>query len=347
MGLSRWHPVSAPLPLGCVVKNFSLASAVNCLASAGHCSRRALLTQAVLGAGAACTLGTVAAAGETPKPSQGGIGICLNTATIRGQKLSVPEQVEVTAKAGYQAIEPWLNDLHKFADGGGSLADLRKKIADLGLVVPSAIGFANWIDDDDAKRKAGLEQWKRDAEVVAAIGGTRMAAPPAGAYRVSLELPKVAARYRTLLDLSGELGMVPELEMWGSSKTLNRMSEIAYVLVECGHAQACGLLDMYHIYKGGSDFTGLRLFRGDALHVFHANDYPADPPRDKVTDAERIYPGDGVAPWPAVLADLKAIGFRGYLSLEIFNRTYWQQDALTCARNGREKIQKLLEKAAD
>ena len=118
--------------------------------------------------------------------------------------------------------------------GGGKAADLKKRISDLGLVVPSAIGFADWIDDDDARRAAGLEQWKRDAELVASIGGIRMAAPPSGAYNVALDLRRVAERYRKLLDISCPLGIVPELEMWGGAKTLSRMSQIAYVLVEVG-----------------------------------------------------------------------------------------------------------------
>jgi sugar phosphate isomerase/epimerase len=73
------------------------------------------------------------------------------------------------------------------------------------------------------------------------------------------------------------------------------------------------------------------------MQVFHLNDYPALP-RDKITDADRVYPGDGVAPLPAILRDLRQLGFRGYLSLELFNREYWKQDALTVARTGLEKM---------
>ncbi|MEX2027105.1 MAG: sugar phosphate isomerase/epimerase, partial [Pirellulaceae bacterium] len=72
---------------------------------------------------------------------------CLNMSTIRGQKLSVPDQIDVAAKAGYNAIEPWMGDLHQFIEQGGIAADLKKRIADAGLTVESAIGFAEWIVD--------------------------------------------------------------------------------------------------------------------------------------------------------------------------------------------------------
>src|SRR5438105_12120799 len=51
-------------------------------------------------------------AGEAPAARAGEpFGYCLNTATLQGQKLSLVEQVEVAARAGYQGIEPWVRDL--------------------------------------------------------------------------------------------------------------------------------------------------------------------------------------------------------------------------------------------
>src|SRR5262249_35539368 len=105
-----------------------------------------------------------------------------------------------------------------------------------------------------------------------------------------------------------------------------------------GHPQACILADVYHLYKGGSNLCGLTLLNGAALHVLHFNDYPADPPRASITDAQRVYPGDGVAPLKTILRDLHKIGFRGVLSLELFNRDYWRQDPLTVARTGLDKM---------
>jgi len=52
-----------------------------------------------------------------------------------------------------------------------------------------------------------------------------------------------------------------------------------------------------------------------------------------------------VAPLPSILRDLYATGFRGALSLELFNRSYWEQDALTIARTGLEKTRAVVQKA--
>jgi 2-keto-myo-inositol isomerase len=283
---------------------------------------------------------------KNPVSASANVKFCLNMSTIRGQKLSVPEHIDVAAKAGFDAIEPWLGELNQYVQAGGSLKDLNKRLSDHGLIVASAIGFAEWIVDDDARRAAGLEVAKKDMGVVAAIGGKYIAAPPAGATRqTDMNLHKAAERYRTLLDLGQREGVIPELEIWGHSTTLGKLSDALLVAAEAMHPQACLLLDVFHLYKGGSDFGALRLVNGAVLPCLHFNDYPASPPRDTIKDADRIFPGDGVAPLTQMLRDLLAAGFRGALSLEIFNATYWKEDPYGVARIGLQKMKEAVAKA--
>lgn len=274
-----------------------------------------------------------------PAPAKPPFRYCLNTGTLMGHKLPLPDLVDLVAKTGYNGIEPWIREIDAFVKGGGNLDDLAKRIRDHGLTVESAIGFADWIVDDDEKRTKGLENMKRDMDLVARLGGKRIAAPPAGATKqTDLSLLKAAERYRALCELGATMGITPQLEIWGGSKTLSRASEAAFVAIESGHPNACLLLDVYHLYKGGTNFRSLTLLNGTRLHVFHVNDYPADPPRETITDAHRVYPGDGVAPLKEVFRDLRSIGFRGVLSIELFNRAYWQQDAALVARTALEKM---------
>jgi 2-keto-myo-inositol isomerase len=270
----------------------------------------------------------------------------LNTSTIRGQKLSIVEEIAIAARAGYQAMEPWIDELEKFAASGGSLADLGKRFRDAGISVESAIGFFDWIVDDPDRRRKGLEAARRSMDLVRQIGGKRLAAPPAGATdRPLSDLSKIAERYRALLELGDQIGVVPQVEVWGSSRTLGRLGEAAGVAIEAGHPKACILPDVYHLYRGGSNFGGIKLLSPSAIHVFHFNDYPADPPRTKLTDADRVYPGDGVAPLRSLLHDLSTGGFRVTLSLELFNRKLWTQDPLTVVKTGLDKLKALFHEA--
>ena len=308
-------------------------------------NRRQAIATAALAVGAASS--TVAAVPpRSRRTDEEPFGYCFNTSTVRGQKLAFDEQVELTARAGYDAIEPWIRDVQAFVDNGGNLDKIRSRIEQLGITVESAIGFANWIVDDDTKRAKGLETARHDMKLVKAIGGTRIAAPPVGATnQEDLDLFKAAARYRDLLEVGKEEGVTPQLELWGFSKSISRLGELMFVAVESGHPDACMLLDIYHIYKGGSDFQGLELINSSKVHVFHVNDYPADPPRETISDADRVYMGDGVAPTSMILQTIYKNGFRGMLSLELFNRTYWEQDALEVARTGLEKMKASVRKA--
>jgi 2-keto-myo-inositol isomerase len=307
--------------------------------------RRAMLARTALGTGAALLASPAGAVAAVPVRPQEPFGYCLNTGTIRSGETTLAERVQVAAKAGYQGIELWMSEIKQYVEKGGSPAALKKLVADAGLVVPNVITFSSWMVDDDAKRTAAMEQYKVEMGLLAEIGIKRIAAPPSGGRDQVVDLAAVAERYRTVLELGRKMGVTPIVEIWGPVKTLSRLSHAAFVAVEAGHPDASPLLDAYQIYRGGSSFDGLRMFNGAAMHVFHINDYPADPPRESLTDAHRVYPGDGVAPMGDLLRTLADIGFRGMLSLELFNREYWKNPPLAIAQTGLAKMRAAVQKA--
>jgi len=314
-------------------------------------TRREALTQTGLLAGAALAWKSAvvsgAAAENPPSPHAPPFRFCLNTATVRGQKLGIVKEIEVAAQAGYQGIEPWVESVQEFVKTGGSLKELRQRVNDSGLTVESAIGFPEWIVDDDARRARGLERAQREMELMAQIGAKRFAAPPAGATDLpKLDLLRAAERYRALLDVSDGIGIVPQLELWGFSKNLNRLGECVCVAMEAAHPKACVLADVFHLYKGGSDFLGMQLLGPEAIQVLHLNDYPSHPPREKIDDSFRVYPGDGAAPLPELLRTLHQTGGQKVLSLEVFNRKYWAEDPLEVAKTGLAKMKAVAAKAS-
>jgi 2-keto-myo-inositol isomerase len=315
----------------------------------GHLSRREALMRGGLLAGATLAgLRAAPSSAQQPEPAgSGSFRLCLNTSTIRGQKVGIVREVEIAAQAGYQAIEPWVEAIDQYAKNGGSLKELKQRISDAGLTVESAIAFPEWIVEDDSKRAAGLERAKREMDLMAQIGGKRLATPPAGATgQPVLDLMKAAERYRALLEVGDAMGIVPQLELWGFSRNVRLLSEAAFIALQSGHPKACVLADVFHLYKGGSELSGLGLLRRNALQVFHMNDYPADVARDQINDSYRLYPGDGVAPLARILRDLRGGGGCTVLSLELFSRKYWEQDALEVARTGLAKLQAVVAKAA-
>jgi len=313
-------------------------------------TRREALAQTAWLTGAALLLDPAAQA-ATPNPVAGiptapGFRFCLNTATIRGQKLGIIREIEIARAAVYSGIEPWVDSVQDFISAGGKPGELRQRLADAGLTVESAIGFPEWIVTDNTRRAQGLERARREMALIQEIGGRRFAAPPAGATDLpKLDLFQAADRYQALLEVGDVIGIVPQLELWGFSQNLNRLSECVLVAMETGHPRACVLADVFHLHKGGSDYRGMRLLGPDTLQVFHLNDYPADPPREKIDDSYRVYPGDGQSPLTEILKTLLQTGGTKVLSLEVFNRQYWAQDALEVAKTGLAKMKAAAAKA--
>jgi 2-keto-myo-inositol isomerase len=306
-------------------------------------SRREVMRSAVAAFGAAVVSSAAAEAqapqptGARTRPANEPFGYCLNTSTIRGNNLDIVAVVDAATKAGFHAIEPWIMEIDRYTSNGGALKDLGKRIADAGLTVEDAIAFNSFLDDDDARRAAAMEKLKVDMDKVAQIGGRRIAAPP-GNNRAAVSLDNAARYYREALEMGEKMGVQPLLELWGTHPVFGPLSHGIYVTVAAGRADASLLLDVFHLYKSGTPFTSLKQINGASLHVMHLNDYPQAADSSTLNDGNRIYPGDGVAPLRQILRDLRDNGFRGYLSLELFNRDYWARSADENLKTAMEKI---------
>jgi sugar phosphate isomerase/epimerase len=287
-----------------------------------------------------------AAAKDSQKMPDPAFKYSLNMSTIRGQNLGFIKDLQIASKAGFSSVEIWINSFKSYLQDGGSVIEAKRIIDDLGIVVENAIGFAKWIVDDEATRKTSLSELQEDMESLAKIGCKRIAAPPSGANNSDAELIDlnvVTERYLTLLGMGQQTGVMPILEMWGSSPNLKKISQVLYVATECGHKSARILMDVFHIFKGGSSFESVSFVGKPAIDIIHLNDYPAGIPPAKISEPDRIYPGDGIAPVRQMLQAIKAPDKPIILSLELFNQNYYKQDALVVAQTGLAKMKAVAE----
>ncbi|GAA4435935.1 sugar phosphate isomerase/epimerase [Ravibacter arvi] len=268
----------------------------------------------------------------------------LNMSTIAGQKLGFRKELEIAAKAGFSAVEIWISSLQTYLKAGNTAQQTARMIADLGLTVENAIGFAQWVVNDDAKRKASMSQMQEEMDLLREVGCRRVACPPIGATEGELDLKAAAERYARLLEMGKKTGVHPQLELWGFSRNLSTLSDVMYVAIASGDPDARLLLDVYHLYKGGSGHELLSFVGKPLIEIFHMNDYPASPERAKIVDADRVFTGDGIAPITKVLEAIKKPGETVVLSLELFNKTYYAQDALQVAKTGLQKMKALADK---
>jgi sugar phosphate isomerase/epimerase len=346
-------------------------------------SRRELLGNIAAVAAVATVAGDRPVDAQTPRgttpatgrPADEPFGYCLNTSTLRGHQLGIVAEIAIAAKAGYHAIEPWTTELDAYVQAAGTLKDLGQRIKDAGLVVENVIAFNSWLSDDDATRAAGMETIKLNMDKAAQIGAKHIATTPGGggggrggrggggraggaaaqpATAAGIAAPPPAAPvsldnaaryYREALDLGRKMGVLPLCELWSSNAVLGPLSHGVYVTTAAGDADASLLLDNIHLYRSGTQFESLRQINGASLHVFHVNDYPQADDPTRITDAQRVYPGDGIAPLNTIFRALRDNGFRGYLSLELFNQDYYKKPADENAKMGIDKVRAAVKKA--
>ena len=269
---------------------------------------------------------------------------CLNTSTIRECELDVPREVEVASQVGYQGIELWVSEIEDYVKSGGTLSELRSIVEDSDLEVPNLIAFFQWAHPDDDERHEGLEQARKVFAIAQELGCPYVAAPPFGITdREDISVTYLADCFRTLLEIGRQAGVKPLLEFWGISKTLGSLAEAIDVLALVDDPNGALLADVFHMARDGSDLELLWDLDRDQLCLMNVNDYPGVLGGSPSTDRERLYPGDGVAPYDEIVQALRAIGYRGYLSLELFNKAYQEAGAVQAARTGLAKMRQVFE----
>ena len=274
---------------------------------------------------------------QTPKKKESSFKFSLNTSTIRGQKLSLPQIIELCAKTGYDGFEPWMMEIQAYLETGKSVASLKKLAADAGVEFFDCIGFPTWMAQDEEKSKTGFAQMEKEMGILADLGCPRVAAPAIGT-EAPIDLLKAGEKYRKLLDLGRKTGVMPQLEFWGAFPSFFHLGQAMAVAAAADDKDAKILADVYHLFRGGSGFEGMKMLDGHAIDIFHMNDFPTEIPSTEQQDKDRVFPGVGGAPMKVLADTLKSKGKPIILSLELFNPTYYAMDAEYVVKTGLEKM---------
>lgn len=263
---------------------------------------------------------------------------CLNTSTI--QPTPLLDKVRIAGQAGYQALEPWNDEINEYIDQGGSLADLKTALTDAGLIVASVIALRGWAEVEGEAFAEVLEDCRKRMDQAAFLESPIIvASPPIGA----VNLEQATSRYAQLLHLGRQVGVKPAMEFLGFSDGVNTLSQALAIAEGTEDPEATVVADVFHLMRGPGSIDDLLTLSSDRLAIVHLNDLPATPPPREQADADRVMPGDGIADLPRVVAHLRSIGYQGPLSLELFNRDLWAQDPADVARRGLERLRGLVE----
>ncbi len=258
---------------------------------------------------------------------------CLNTSTIRPVPLL--DKLRIAADCGFSAIEPWNDEIDEYLRSGATLEDLGSRIRDSGLRVASVIALFGWTEPDAPAYATALDECKRRMDQAARLGSPYIvASPPSGVVDPAF----AARRFAELCVIGREIGVRPSMEFLGFVKGVHTLDSALAIADGSG---ATVVADVFHLLRGGGAIDDLLTMRGDQMAIFHINDVPANPDVLAQSDSDRVMLGEGVADLPRVIANLRAIRYRGPLSLELFNEALWHADPSEVCRIGLERMRAL------
>jgi sugar phosphate isomerase/epimerase len=104
-------------------------------------------------------------------------------------------------------------------------------------------------------------------------------------------------------------------------------------------------LDAFHYYAGPSKAEDLAYLTPDNLFHVQLCDL-AGVPRELATDADRVLPGEGDFQLEPIVERLRAIGYAGYVSVELMNPQIWRIPPLQFGEVAMTALRKVLGQAS-
>ncbi len=268
--------------------------------------------------------------------------IALNGATT--MRADLQTDIRAASQAGFELIEIWAAKLREFLKTN-TVADLKTLLEENDLE-PYSINSIEYItfrtDDDYEKIKAECEELSDIAEeincpYVVVVPGKL----PKGAtedeiinesVRVLSELADIAEKYNVGL----------AFEFLGQTDCSVQTLDLDKKIIEKVNRPNVGLvIDTFHFYAGGSTFEAINTLDPEKLFIFHIND-AEDLPKETLTDAHRLYPGEGILPIRQIKERFDKIGYDRMVSIEIFRPEYWDEDPFEVAKKAKAATEKVL-----
>ncbi len=263
---------------------------------------------------------------------------CLSQATT----LSTPfaDDLAGVAAAGGTHVELWLTKLEKHLEAN-SLADTQTLLADSGLTPSAASYQGGLLHSQGEPRQAHFDHFRRRLDLCQALG-----VPVLVLAADAVPTPDATGLQRAVVSLAqaaqwaAGYGVILALEFRDGTVCTNL--DTAITLVEaCREPNAGVCLDLFHFTRGPSKEADLQRLTAANLRHVHVCDV-AGVPRELMTDADRVFPGEGdFRPGP-VVERLRQIGYAGAISLELMNPTVWQCKPSQVAELGLAALHRLL-----
>ncbi len=269
----------------------------------------------------------------------------LNGATTL--KADLATDITVAGRAGFDFVEIWAAKLMGYLERGG-LRALKRDLKRAGVRAATLNSVEHVTFNDPSGHVRMLEDFQRFCRVAEAINAeTVIVVPsprPKGVSLAAIERESIRV-LRELSTIARSYGVRLAYEFLGFTDcTVNSLAQCAAIVEKVARPNVGLVLDTFHFFAGGSSLASIREVKPEKIFIVHINDVERAP-RRKMHDALRLFPGKGILPLGGILRALKAIGYAGGFSVEIFRPQYWNRPPLQVAREARKSALAALRQA--
>jgi len=245
---------------------------------------------------------------------------------------TLPEKLEAAASVGFNGVELFENDLLTF---DGNPAEVQRIAREFGLTIAAFQPFRDFEAMPEPERARNLERAERKFDVMQALG-TDLMLVCSNVHPAAIDdAARTAADLRTLAERASRRGLRVAYEAlaWGSH--VRRWSQAWQVVQDADHPALGLVLDSFHTLALKDDLAGIAALPAEKLFFVQLADAPL-----MTTDLLswsrhfRNFPGQGDLDVVGFLRAVLASGYRGPLSLEIFNDEFRAAPARLTARDG-------------
>ncbi len=245
---------------------------------------------------------------------------------------TLPEKLEAAAAIGYDGVEIFENDLLTF---GGSPADVRRIAQGLGLAILLFQPFRDFEAMPEAQRARNLDRAERKFDVMEQLGTDLVLVCSNLSAAAIDDEARAAADLAAMAERAARRGLRVGYEALAWGRHVRRWRQAWRIVERAAHPALGLILDSFHTLSLDDEIEGIAQVPGERIFFVQL----ADAPRLAMdvlgwSRHFRNFPGQGQLPVAAFLRAVLASGYRGPLSLEIFNDEFRAAPVRQTAHDG-------------
>jgi 4-hydroxyphenylpyruvate dioxygenase len=246
------------------------------------------------------------------------------------------DKLAAIAEAGFEGLEIFETDILAH---DGPPADVGRMARDLGLEIIALQPFRDFEGMPEPRRSRNFERALRKFDLMAELGTSRLLVCSNVSPQSLGGIDRAAADLRDLGDLAADAGVEIAFEALSWGRWIRDWRDAWEAVRRADHPNVRLVLDSFHALVPGYPVEPIRAVPADRIAFLQLADAPAiEMDILQLSRHLRLFPGQGDLDVPGFLEAIRATGYDGWVSHEIFNDRFRMASTRRIAADGERSL---------